>query len=263
MNKTLKIVCILVISYGVYYTLQHYVFSDLATKVNAYVNNIAISYFIKCLVLGTPLFIGVGLIHNFKDFIRSLGLDKSIWKVLLFALICTSPMLIGYFIVFDFNSEITITSIITGAIIAAFIEELFFRGILFGQLFRFTKIGFIPSIVLGALIFASGHLYQSQEPLILIGVFLTTFIGAILFAWVYAEWNYNLWVSIFLHLFMNLYWLLFSVSNNAYGNMYANVFRILTIVLIIGLTIFYKRKKGIKFEINKNTILTKKRGHNN
>ncbi len=258
MNRTVKIVCILLISYAMFFTFQYYIFSDLTTRVNAYINNIGISYFIKSLVIGIPLFIGVGVIHNFKDFFKSLGLNKSILKVLVFSFICTFPMLIGYSILFDLNPEITITSIVTGAIIAAFIEELYFRGILFGQLFRFTKIGFIPAIFVGSLIFASAHLYQSQEPLILIGIFLTTFVGAILFAWVYVEWNYNLWVSIFLHLFMNLYWILFSVSSNAFGNMYANIFRVLTIALIIGLTILYKRKKGIKFEINKNTILIKK-----
>ncbi len=258
MNRTLKVVLIIAISFGIYDALQHYAFSDLATRVNAYIDNIGISYLIKCLVVGIPLFIGVGVIHNFKHFFETVGLAKSIWKVFLFSFICTLPMLVGYFIVFEVDVEITIASIFNGAIVAAFIEELFFRGILFGQLFRYTKIGFIPSIIFGAFIFASGHLYQSQEFSVLIGVFLTTFIGAILFAWVYVEWNYNLWASIFLHLFMNLYWLLFSVSSNALGNIYSNIFRIVTISLILGLTIYYKRKKGIKFEINKNTLLIKK-----
>ena len=258
MNRTLKVVLIIAISFGIYNVLQYYIFSDLTTRLNVYIGNFGVSYLIKCLVIGIPLFIGVGFIHNFNIFFEALGLFKSIWKVLLFSFICTLPMLVGYLLLFDFNSEITITSIFTGAIIAAFIEELFFRGILFGQLFRYTKIGFIPSILFGALIFAIGHLYQSQELSVLVGIFFTTFIGAILFAWVYVEWNYNLWVSIFLHLFMNLYWLLFSVSSNAFGNVYANIFRLITIFLIVGLTIFYKRKKRIKFEVNKNTILIKK-----
>ena len=135
---------------------------------------------------------------------------------------------------------------------------LFFRGILFGQIYRFTNIGFILSIVFGALVFALGHLYQSQDFTTLVGIFLTTFLGAILFAWVYVEWNYNLWVSIFLHLFMNLFWMMFSVSDNAFGGTYANIFRIITVVFIIGLTVLYKLKKGIKFEINKNTLLMKR-----
>ena len=167
-------------------------------------------------------------------------------------------MLIGYFIIFDYDSSKTWHDVLRGAIIAAFIEELFFRGIFFGQIYRFTEIGFIPSILYGAIIFASFHLYQSQDFLTLIGIFIATFLGAVLFAWAYIEWNNNLWVPIFLHLFMNLFWMLFSAGDNAMGGVYANIFRILTIVLIILLTIVYKKRTGQKLKINRNTLWIKK-----
>ncbi|AUC83006.1 CPBP family intramembrane glutamic endopeptidase [Lacinutrix sp. Bg11-31] len=258
MDKTFKIILLTLASFGLSFALRHFFYSDLINWINLNIKNIGISHFVTDLIIGIPLFIGVGLIHDFKNFIKNLGLNKSIKKALLFSLICTSPMFIGYFIVFDLNSEITFTKILRGAFIAAFIEELFFRGILFGQIYRFTKIGFFPSIIFGALIFALGHLYQSQELSTLIGVFLTTFLGAILFAWVYVEWDNNLWVSIFLHLFMNLFWMLFSVADNAFGGTYANVFRIITIILVITLTIAYKFKKGIKLEVNKSTLIINK-----
>jgi len=86
---------------------------------------------------------------------------------------------------------------------------------------------------------------------------MTTFLGAILFAWVYIEWNSNLWVAIFLHLFMNLSWMLFSVSENALGDNYANVFRVLTIALTIIGTIAYKRRQGVELAINRNTLWRK------
>ena len=47
----------------------------------------------------------------------------------------------------------------------------------------------------------------------------------------------------------------FSVSDNALGGVYSNVFRFMTIGLIIGLTVWYKKEKGMKLEINRNTIL--------
>ncbi len=257
MSKSLKIIVIIIITFSISVILRETVFTDLSKKINLYINNNTISYFIKSIAIGIPLFLGVGLIHNFKNFHINLGLNKSILKAVFLSFICTLPMLIGYAIFFNFNSNITINQILTGAVIAAFIEELYFRGILFGQIYRFTKIGFLPAIIFGAIIFAAAHLSQSQDLPILIGVFITTFLGAILFAWVYVEWNYNLWVSIFLHLFMNLFWLLFSVASNAYGNLYANIFRILTILFIIGFTIFYKRKNNLKFNINKKTLLYK------
>ena len=258
MNKTIKTVLITVISFGIYYALQQMFFSDIREWLNSFIGNLGVCHFVTYLIIGMPLFLGVGIIHDFKKFPKVLGLNKSIGKGLLFALICTMPMLIGYAILFNFNTELTITKVLIGALIAAFVEELFFRGILFGQIFRFTNIGFLLSIIFGALIFAFGHLYQSQNFITLVGIFLTTFLGAILFAWVYVEWNYNLWIPIFLHLFMNLFWMMFSVSDNALGGTYANVFRIVTIALIIVLTVLYKLKKGLKFEVNKNTLLMKK-----
>lgn len=72
------------------------------------------------------------------------------------------PMLLGALLFFKFNQQIDIENLIAGTIIAGFMEELYFRGFQFGQLFRKTDLGFIPSIFLGALIFAPGHLYQSQ-----------------------------------------------------------------------------------------------------
>ncbi len=257
MNKSLKVFLIIVISYLIHYTAKKLFFLDIKVLLDNLIHQAGISHYLAYLITLTPLFVGVGIIHNFKRYFENLGLNGSILKGATFAFLCTAPMLIGYSVFFEFNVEIAMSHIIKGAVIAAFIEELFFRGILFGQIFRFTKIGFIPSLILGALLFASGHLYQSQDPAVMIGIFFTTFMGAILFAWLYVEWNYNLWASIFLHLFMNLFWMLFSVSDNALGNTYANIFRIITISLAIGLTIFYKIKKGISFEVNQNTLFIK------
>ncbi|MBS9766822.1 MAG: CPBP family intramembrane metalloprotease [Flavobacteriaceae bacterium] len=183
-----------------------------------------------------------------------MGLNKSLIQGLLIAFVFTLPMFLGYAYFFNFNKEISIDKILIGVISAGFFEELYFRGFLFGQVFRNTKIGFIPSVLFGAILFALGHLYQSQELGQLVGIFATTFLGSILFAWVYCEWNYNLWVSIFLHSFMNLSWAIFAVSENAFGGTYANIFRIITIVFVILFTIIYKSKRGEKLIINKETI---------
>jgi membrane protease YdiL (CAAX protease family) len=258
MSKDLKIILITAISFGLYFALREAYFADLRSWLNEYVHSIAFSHFLTYLLLGLPLLLGVGLMHGFRAYWEKVGLNRSVLKGFLFALLCTLPMLIGYALVFDFNSEITARQIIAGALVAAFIEELFYRGILFGQLFRFTRLGFIPSVLFGALIFASAHLYQSQDFSTLIGIFLTTFMGGVWFAWVYVEWENNLWVAIFLHLLMNLFWMLFAVSDNALGNQWGNVFRIATIALVVMLTLRYKKQKGLKLTVNRNTLWIKK-----
>lgn len=258
MNRNLRILLITAISFAVYYILDALYFNELRKILNANINQFGVSHILTYTISAFPLIIGAGLMHGIRGIVRSFGLDKSIVKGFVFALLCTAPMFIGYVFVYEFSNEITLNKILVNVFAAAFFEELFFRGFLFGQIYRFTKVGFIPSIFIGAFLFAFIHLYQSRELSTLIGVFLITFLGAILFAWTYVEWNYNIWVPIFLHLFMNLFWLLFSVADNAFGGIYANVFRTITLILIVLLTILYKRRKGIPLEVNRRTMWMKK-----
>jgi len=216
-----------------------------------------LSYFITYIIIGIPIFLGTYIINNNYKVFDNLGLSKNILQGLITAIIFTLPMFIGCLIFYKFDTEIFIPNLIKTTIFAGLFEELYFRGFLFGQIFRNTKLGFIPSIITCALVFASGHLYQSHDISILIGIFITTFLGAIFFAWLFVEWNYNLWIPIFLHTFMNLSWGLFNVSNNALGNITSNIFRVLTIAVAIILTILYKKKHGQKLTINRNTILMK------
>src|SRR5690606_16707509 len=98
-----------------------------------------------------------------SNIFQSLGLSSSfltgIWTSLLF----TMPMFLGGLLFFTFQPPVSVENIIAGTIVAGFMEELYFRGFLFGQLFRKTNLGFVSSILLGALIFAFGHLHQSQN----------------------------------------------------------------------------------------------------
>lgn len=260
MNKSIRTILIILIAFAIHYALQKYFQAGIRSGILQISGQYELSYLLAYLIIGLPLFLAVGLIHHFKGFFYSLGLTGPFLTGAVFPLLCTLPMLTGYAIVFPFNSGITGREIIVGAVAAAFFEELYYRGIFFGQIFRYSRLGFIPAIALGAILFAMGHLYQSSELSTLIGIFLTTFLGAILFAWLYAEWKYNLWVPIFLHFFMNLFWMLFSAGDNALGGLYANVFRVITIALVIGLTVVYKIRKGEKFEVNRHTLFIRPMG---
>lgn len=258
MGKTNKILLITLLTFVIYFILGDLYFKILRNWIDSAVHQFGISHILTYLLSGIPLLIGTVIMHGWSGSLKSLGLDKSIGKGILFSLLCTIPMLIGYAIVFDFNRDITANDVLVKVVASGFFEELFFRGFLFGQLYRFSKLGFVPAIVIGALLFASMHLYQSEDLLTLTGIFLITFLGSLLFAWAYAEWNFNIWIPVFLHFFMNLFFELFSAGENALGGIYMNVFRGLVILLIISLTVIYKRKKGIKLEINKRTIWMKK-----
>ena len=258
MNKSTKALLIIAISFGLYFVFDDMFFKDIRKWFFDLTNQLGISHIIAYFITGIPLFLGALLIGQRTDFFQNLGLDKSIIKGFIFALICTLPMYIGFSVIFEFNQNVKLNTIFIRVVSAGFFEELYFRGFLFGIPFRKTKLGFILSVFFGALYFGLLHLYQSTEFSELLGIFLITFLGAILFAWAYAEWNFNIWIPVFLHMLMNLAWELYSVSDNALGGIYSNVFRFLTIGLVIILTLLYKKRKGIKLTINKKTLMFQK-----
>lgn len=258
MNKSIKVILICLVSFGIYFLIDELFFERLRSIIYGGIGQIGISHILTYLIVGIPIFLGTLALGKLNKFFFNLGLDKNIFKGILIALLFTLPMFIGFGLTFTFNKSLNFNYLLIGVLAAAFFEEVYFRGFLFGQIFRKTKIGFIPAVLFGAVIFAFGHLYQSQDFGTLIGIFGMTFMGAILFAWVYCEWHYNLWVSIFMHLFMNLSWMLFAVSENALGGKYANIFRFTTIAFIIAFTVIYKKRKGIPLEINKRSVWMKR-----
>ena len=80
--------------------------------------------------------------------------------------------------------------------LAAFGEELIFRGYLMNTLaraFRQEKTGWIVACIVNSIIFGIGHTYQGISGVILLGV-----VG-LLYALFYLESGRNLWVPILIH----------------------------------------------------------------
>jgi membrane protease YdiL (CAAX protease family) len=87
--------------------------------------------------------------------------------------------------------ENPIVFFIVGCLFAPFVEELFFRGLLYSWLRQ--RIQIVLAVVFSALFFASMHGFISPVQLI----------GGILFALIY-EWRKNIWASYTLHVLANL-----------------------------------------------------------
>lgn len=256
-NKSAHVILLTLIGFALSFGLNKLYFSDCYHYLLGVVGIKEISFVITYLLIGIPIFLALFYMGGRNKMMSLLGLKSNLLFGFIFGLMATAPMWIGYGLSFKFNSDLTWTGIFIGSICAAFFEELYYRGFLFGLLYRYTGLGFVPSILLGALVFGSVHIYQSEDVATMIGIFFTTFMGAGLFAWLYVEWKFNLWVPIFLHLFMNLSWDMFDVSGNALGGLNANIFRIATIALVVTGTVIYKLRNG-GLEVNKSTIWMKK-----
>ena len=259
-NQTNKVIILVVVSFAAYYLLFSF-FKPIKVALDTVTRQGLVSYILTYFIVGIPIFLGTFIIDKSTTVIKSLGLLTSILTAIWTSILFVLPMFAGGLFYFKFSRQIDIENLIAGTLIAGFMEELFYRGFLFGQLFRKTNFGFILSVFFSALFFAFGHLYQSQNINELIGIFMITFFGAVFFAWLYVEWNYNLWVPILTHTFMNLSWNLFEVDNTALGNITANIFRGLTILTAVLFTIVYKRNQQEKLIINKEALILKKRNH--
>lgn len=254
MKKTTRTLLLIILSFAIYFIFDDFYFKDIRLGINEQINQIGVSHILTYLITGIPLFAGTLLIGKSSDFLKNLGLDKSVFKALAVAICSTAPMFIGFSLLFDFQLSLNSNKLLITVVAAGFFEELYFRAFLFGLPYRKARLGFLPSVFFGAFYFGALHLYQSTEFYELLGIFGVTFLGGILFAWVYTEWNFNIWVSVFLHMFTNLAWELFEVSDNALGGVYANIFRLLTLILIIVITVLYKKRSGKKLEVSKSTL---------
>jgi uncharacterized protein len=205
-----------------------------------------------------PTLLVLFVFHKPTEILGELGLNKDFLKGLRYAFLFTLPMLIGYFLMGQYNNEQTLTENILKAFKDSFREEVFFRAFLFGQLFRQVKIGFIPAVLINGLIFGLLHIYQAHTLTESMGIFAITFAGAIWFAWLYIEWKENLWLPIFMHFFMNFYWHLFSTEKSAMGGLMLNLPRALTITLSIYLTIKIAHKTG-QLIINKTNLMRQRK----
>lgn len=187
-------------------------------------------------------------LHRPADILKSLGLNRNILKGLGFAALCCCPLLIGSPIIGSFDHNLSFDTFLRNVILAAFFEELVYRGFLFGQLFRYGRIGFVWAVIVPAILFGLGHLYQGHSLTSSLMAFGVTALGALYFSWVYVECNYNLWVAIGLHMFMNFCWIVFPVegNENAVGAMLPNILRIASIALTIILIIANKKKSGTR-----------------
>jgi membrane protease YdiL (CAAX protease family) len=200
-----------------------------------------------------PIVLVTGLLFGFGNILKTLGLHKGIVIGLVFALITVSPMFISSAVMGRIDENLDTFLLLRSTLFAGFAEEWLFRGFLFGILFRKLGWGFIPASLTGAVFFGLGHIYQGTSLPETAGIFLITAMGAAWFAWLYVEWNNNLWVPVFLHVLMNLSWALFDVSPNALGGWYSNLFRVITIALTIIITIRYHKKTGLK--INRSNLM--------
>jgi len=242
---------LLFLFFGIYFILDYLFFSTLQSTLINYIPSRFLGHVCAYSISVLPLFLGVMLLkpkESDKIFTK-FGLNGSFLQGISFGLMTTLPMFLGYAYIFTINRKIDPNTLLINSVSSGFFEEIIFRAYFFGLVFRYTRLGFIPSIFATSFLFALLHLYQSQDLVELVLIFGVTFFGGILFSWLYVEWKFNLWIPIALHIFMNSAWMIFDVADNAAGNVWSNSFRFFTVFMAIVWTILHARKTNAGLQV--------------
>lgn len=121
--------------------------------------------------------------------------------------------------------------------VGPFTEEVAFRGLAVGVLMRACGWPLIPACVWPAAFFGAAHAWHGSDLAEVAGIVGITAAGGLLFGWLFARWNFNLWPSVFLHAGLNGLWLLFALGENAIGGWFGNGVRFGTVALAILVTL--------------------------
>lgn len=237
-----------------YFILDLFFFRPIQKGIGIASGSWALGHIVAYLLTIIPLAIASILIYrspsaNHRQPSQWFGLKNKVLPGLLFGFACTLPMLIGFSIIFTIDRNLTLDDLIILTISSAFFEEVIFRGFLFGMLYKYARWKFFPAVLLGSVLFGLVHLYQASDVLEAGGIFLITFLGSLLFSWVYAEWKLNLWFALFLHFFMNLNWTVFAVDENALGGPWANILRLSTLAIAVFTTLWKNKKRYGKWSV--------------
>lgn len=200
------------------------------------------------LFIYSPLVLVATLLFKEVQLQEILGLKiEGFQHYILAAVACCLPMTLGYAYL---SSELnfSLSDLIVGSVYAGVFEEILFRAVLFGVLFRYCRLGFIPAALVSSVIFGLGHIYQGHDPLSAFAAFAITSVAGTWFAWLFCESGYRIWFPLWMHIFMNAAYGIFSMSGGAAGDLEGNIFKASSIILSF-VYIHMLVKRGKKREI--------------
>jgi len=170
--------------------------------------------------------ISMGLIIGWHRAIKGLGLGFA----------CTLPMLL-----LGLTSELFTPSryeIMYTAITPGLTEEIFYRAFMFGLLVQASRCPMWWAAVITGIVFGLAHVditpAEGQTIIGQLGPWIAMIgLGGFMYAWLFYESQWNLWVVIALHIGMNLWWDMFDLTQTPLGNWGATLARIVSVGLAV------------------------------
>ena len=177
-----------------------------------------------------------------REVLREVGLDAPIPPAFAFALIASSPMLLGFALTRSLTPHLQLRPLVFLTVLSPLVEEIEFRGFGLLQLKHRTGWPFWVVVWPSAVLTGYGHMEQGGTLLESVELFLLLTAGGVTFAWLAQKWQ-SLWVPVAMHICMNLWWELFSISKSAIGGWFPLMLQNVTILFAILLTLYAKRER--------------------
>jgi uncharacterized protein len=171
------------------------------------------------------------------EVLKLAGLTAPIRRPAIWALVLFVPALLLCLYAARMASGLGAADFLWPALLGPMTEEIFYRGLAVGVLIRWCGWPLIVACLWPALFFGAAHAWQGTDLESLIGVVAITGVGGLLFGWLYARWQYNLWPPILLHTGLNGLWTLFDLGESAIGGWFGNALRLTIVAAAVGLSL--------------------------
>ncbi|HBB54723.1 MAG TPA: hypothetical protein DCZ49_00860 [Hyphomonadaceae bacterium] len=167
-----------------------------------------------------------------------------------FGLFASVPLWAPLALTSEMTTNLDLKALAFQAGIYPLVEEIFYRAFAFGLLYRIAGLPFWAAALMTGIPFAAAHLYQADSLSGAIGTVAVTFLGAVLFSWLFKAWGWNLWAPFALHALMNFWWFVFKVGDGAFVGWEPTAMQLGCAGAAVVLTLLWRRWRGAQMSVS-------------
>lgn len=180
-----------------------------------------------------------------KEYLHALGLAGPLGIGVGVGLVAVAPAVFLMFLIGAIDPSIPFwPTAVCGSLLPSIAQELFFRGMLFGFLYRVAGWSFVQAALLCGVVYS---LTLDIEGLFAVELFWVMAFWGVLqtswLSWLYAKWKWNLWIGIGIQVVFRLSWDLTSGGEDYFGGLFKHLHILVMMIWSIAFTAWRARDR--------------------